>query len=95
MTEIKREKTGSLQPMPPFKTLEEEATYWDTHSPVDDMDRKTPVAVHRTNKTATLTIRFDPKDLAGLREQADEKGVGPTTLARMWVLEHLRRQQAR
>jgi predicted DNA binding CopG/RHH family protein len=80
--------------MPPFKTLEEEATYWDTHSAVEDMDEQTPVAVHRANKTETLTIRFDPKDLAQLREQAHARGVGPTTLARMWVLEHLRRQEA-
>jgi predicted DNA binding CopG/RHH family protein len=90
MTEIKKEPTGSMPPMPPFQTLEEEAEYWDTHSPVDELDEHTVVAVHRGQKTETLTVRFDPQDLAKLREQADERGMGPTTLVRMWVLEHLR-----
>jgi hypothetical protein len=36
MIDVKKEKTGSMKPMPPFKTLEEEAEYWDTHSPFDD-----------------------------------------------------------
>lgn len=95
MTEIKREPTGSMKPVPPFNNLEEEATYWDTHSLVSDIDADTTVTVHRANKTETLTVRFDPKDLAQLREQADQQGIGPTTLVRMWVLEHLRRPHAR
>jgi len=95
MTEIKKEPTGSMTPMPPFTTLEEEAAYWDTHSPVDEIDEHTVVAVHRGQKTETLTIRFDPQDLAKLREEADGRGLGPTTLVRMWVLEHLRGQQPR
>lgn len=94
MTKIKQERTGSMRPMPPFKTLEEEATYWDTHSPVPDIDEDTTVTVHRANKTETLTVRFDPKDLAELRERADQQGIGPTTLVRMWVLERLHRLQA-
>jgi predicted DNA binding CopG/RHH family protein len=90
MTEIKKEPTGRMTPMPSFTTLEEEADYWDTHSPVDEIDEHTVVAVHRGQKTETLTIRFDPQDLAELRAQADQRGLGPTTLVRMWVLEHLR-----
>jgi hypothetical protein len=82
MTEIKKEPTGSMTPMPPFTTLEEEAEYWDTHSPVDELDEHTVVAVHRGQKTETLMIRFDPQDLAKLREQAHERGMGPTTLVR-------------
>jgi hypothetical protein len=93
MTKIKKEPTGSMQPMPPFKALEEEAAYWDTHSPVDELDEHTVVAVHRGQKSETLTVRFDPQDLASLRKQADEAGLGPTTLVRMWVLEHLRRHR--
>jgi len=88
MIDVKNEPTGRMTPMPPFTTLEE-ANYWDTHSPVDDIDESTVVAVHRGQKTETLTIPFDPQDLAALRAQADERGLGPTTLVRMWVLEHL------
>jgi predicted DNA binding CopG/RHH family protein len=95
MTEFKKEPTGSMKPMPPFKTLEEEAAYWDIHSPVDELDEHTVVAVHRDQKSETLTIRFDPQDLADLRQEADERGMGPTTLVRMWVLEQLRRHHSR
>jgi predicted DNA binding CopG/RHH family protein len=90
MIDVKREPTGSMTPMPPFMTLEEEAKYWDTHSPVDELDEHTVVAVHRGQKTETSTVRFDPQDLAELRQQADERGLEPTTLVRMWVLGHLR-----
>src|SRR3954452_18573524 len=87
MIKVNNEPTGSMKPIAPFKTLEEEANYWDTTSPVDEMDENTPVIVHRDKKTEALTVRFDPQALASLREQADERGLGPTTLVRMWVRE--------
>ena len=37
-----------------------------------------------------ITIRLAPETLEKLRTQADEMGIGPTTLARIWILEHLR-----
>ena len=95
MIKVIKKPTGDMKPIPPFKTLEEEANYWDTHSPVDEMDEKTPIIVHRGQKSETLTVRFDPQDLADLREQADERGLGPTTLVRMWVREHLRHHHTR
>ena len=75
--------------MPPFKTLKEEADFWDTHDAVDDIDEGTVVGFHKANKTGTLTIRFDKKDLQTLREEAFNKGIGPTTLARMWLKERI------
>jgi hypothetical protein len=95
MIKVIKKPTGDIKPLPPFKTLEDEANYWDTHSPVDEMDENTPIIVHRGQKSETLTVRFDPQDLADLRQQADEKGLGPTTLVRMWVREHLRHHQTR
>jgi hypothetical protein len=47
---------------------------------VDELTEHPAVAVHRGQKTETLTIRFDPRKLAKLREQADQRGLGPTTL---------------
>lgn len=76
--------------MPPFKTYEEEANFWDTHSAVDQINDGTLVGFHRANKTKILTIRFHSGDLQILREIAFQKGIGPTTLARMWLLEKLR-----
>lgn len=82
-------KKGTIKPIPPFKTLEEEANFWDTHSAIDEINEGTIVGFHRANKTHTITIRFEPKKLQSLRERADRMGVGPTTLARMWITEKL------
>ncbi len=42
-----------------------------------------------TTKSINLTIRFDEQALAELRTLASTKGMGVTTLVRMWVLERL------
>ena len=86
---IKKVKKGTISPIPPFKTLKEEANYWDTHSIVDDIDDGTLIGFHSANKNRTLTIRFSDKALQSLREQAFRLGIGPTTLARMWLMEKL------
>ena len=76
--------------MPPFKSLDEEAAFWETHDAVKGIDEGTTVGFHQANKTGTLTVRFEPSDLQKIREQAYQKGVGPTTLVRMWVRDQLK-----
>lgn len=90
MIKIKKVKSGTVKPIKPFKTLEEEANFWDTHPVVDEITRETLVGFHQANKTDTITIRFDPKYLQLLRQRAFKLGVGPTTLARIWLMEKLR-----
>jgi len=82
---IKQHKKGTIQPIKPFKTIDEEAEFWDTHSVVDDINDGTVVGFHQANKTDTLTIRFSHEDIQKLREEANQQGVGPSTLARMLV----------
>lgn len=43
-----------------------------------------------SRKLEPVAIRLDSETLARVRELAREQGIGPTTLARMWILEHLR-----
>jgi hypothetical protein len=45
------------------------------------------------NKAINLTIRFDKQSLEELRKVASEKGIGVTTLVRMWVLERLQKEK--
>ena len=45
------------------------------------------------NKAINLTIRFDKQALEELRKLASDKGMGVTTLVRMWVLERLRMEK--
>ncbi|MDO8472299.1 MAG: CopG family antitoxin, partial [Dehalococcoidia bacterium] len=78
------------KPIPPFETVEEEAEFWDTHSAVDEIDKGTLVGFHRSRKSDSLTIRFEPEDIQRIRAEANQVGIGPTTLARMWILNHLR-----
>jgi len=81
----KQVKKETMRPIKPFKTIAEEAEYWDTHSILDDINEGTTVGFHQANKTDTLTIRFSHEDIQQLREEAFEQGVGPSTLARMLV----------
>ena len=50
---------------------------------------KTVKARFAKNLSRGITILLDPHTLAKLRAQAQEKGLGPTTLIRMWILERL------
>lgn len=86
---VKFVKKGTIKPIKPFKTLEEEANFWDTHDAVEVFGKDIKVGFHRAPKTDTLTIRFESDDIERLREEAIHKGIGPTTLARMWIKERL------
>ncbi|MSQ15918.1 MAG: hypothetical protein EXR50_08655 [Dehalococcoidia bacterium] len=57
---------------------------------VDEIDKGTLVGFHHARRTGSLAIRFKPEDIQLLREEANQQGIGPTTLARMWILEHLK-----
>ena len=77
--------------IPEFKSREEEAEWFDTHDMADYQDEfKTVRARFAKNLSEGLNIRLDKETLATLRTKADEQGIGPTTLVRMWILEHLR-----
>lgn len=83
-------KTKAKEPIPDFKTRQEMADFWDTHDIADYWNELEPTKIKVSkNLTSTLNIRFDPKSLAKLRSEARKKGVGPTTLARMWLLEKI------
>lgn len=80
--------------IPEFTTREEEAKFWDTHNITDYWDEFKPVGVRfAKNLSKGITIRLNPETLAELRARAKAKGIGPTTLARMWILEHLREKE--
>jgi predicted DNA binding CopG/RHH family protein len=77
--------------IPEFATIEEEARFWDTHSTTDYEGEFKPVRARFAKRLSTgVTIRLDPETLQQLRTLAHERGIGPTTLIRMWVLERLK-----
>lgn len=76
--------------IPEFKNREEEAKFFETHSISNYLDELKPVKAHfAKNLSEGLHIRLDPDTLVKLRYEAQEKGIGPTTLVRMWIREQL------
>ena len=98
MTSKKQEQPKSAKNrIPTFRTVEEEAAFWDTHSSEEFADELTPVENVKFIKASpkkALTVRFDEDTLEELTKEAREKGIGPSTLARMVILEHLRARRA-
>lgn len=85
--------TQKRKTIPEFKNREEEARFFDTHDMADyQHEFKTVRVKFAKNLSEGITVRFDKTTIEKLREIAHEKGVGPTTLARMWIMDHLRQQ---
>jgi hypothetical protein len=78
--------------IPAFANLQEAVAFWDTHSPLDFPDEIEEVEItpaSRTHKRG-LTVKLDESTIKQLDAIAQERGIGPSTLVRMWILEHLR-----
>ncbi|MBI2443587.1 MAG: hypothetical protein HYV40_06830 [Candidatus Levybacteria bacterium] len=93
MKQIKNKQKEKIKSrIPEFSSLEEEARWFETHSIADYLEEFKPVKVKfAKNLSEGVTIRLDEKTLGKLRSHAHKKGVGPTTLARMWIIENLER----
>lgn len=82
--------------IPEFRSREEEAKWFDTHDMADYQDEfKTVPARFSKNLSHAIAIRFDSETLEKLRVRARKKGLGPTTLARMWIIERLEEGERR
>lgn len=80
--------------IPAFHTVQEEAAFWDTHELTDFLEDLQPVEVTvGTDLAERITVRLEPADRAELARQARKMGVGPSTLARIWLKERLRQEQ--
>ena len=90
--------------IPPFKNYAEEAEFWDTHNSLEFIEPGTKPFVYKGNKEAkhvyltkeplegSINIRFSQQDLEALPTIANAKGLGPTTLVRMWTKEKLQEE---
>jgi predicted DNA binding CopG/RHH family protein len=79
--------------IPSFRSLEEEAQFWDTH---DIVDYAGDAPARRVTRAAELgkrlTIRLDEGDSAAIEQRARRLGIGPSTLIRIWIKERLSRE---
>ena len=58
---------------------------WDETDEVVEVEAKKPL-------DKVIPVRLSAEKWEELRREAHELGIGPTTLARMWILERLRQQ---
>jgi predicted DNA binding CopG/RHH family protein len=90
MTQEHESQQGQRSRIPDFASREEMAEWFETHDLADYWDEFKPVKVRfAKNLSEGLHVRLDEENLTKLRQQAQERGVGSSTLVRMWILEHL------
>lgn len=79
--------------IPRFNTVEEEARFWDTHDTTefeDELEEVSDVKFVPARPKKAITVRLEDETLDLIAREARQKGIGPSTLIRMWILEHLR-----
>lgn len=70
-----------------FQDREKEAKFWEEN--FDKVPRKAIKVKFSRNLSSTLNIRLDPQTIQSVRNQAVKKGLGPSQLIRMWIIEKL------
>lgn len=63
----------------------EQGDAWDEGDEVVQVEVKKPL-------DKVIPVRLSAEKWEELRKEAQELGIGPTTLARMWILERLRQK---
>lgn len=74
-----------------FKDRKKEAKFWEKNFDRAWAQGKPIKVKFAKNLSSTLNIRLDPQTLGNVRAQAHKKGLGPTQLIRMWIMEKMPR----
>ncbi len=83
-------KRKTVKRIPKFSTYEEEARFWDTHSPEDFPEEFKEVKVRfRRPLQIRLAVPLEQSTVRELEKIGKARGVEPTTVAREWILERL------
>ncbi len=78
--------------IPAFRTVEEEAEFWDIHSFTDfedELEEVTDVVFIGLEQDGRLALWLEPEAAAALVKQAEQQATHPATLAPSWILERL------
>ncbi len=86
--------TQRARQLPDFKSESEEREFWESHDVTEFVppEHWEPSGARR-RQTTTFAIRLDHSDLERIRALARARGIGPTQLARSWLLDRLRLEQ--
>lgn len=80
--------------IPKFKSDQEAVQFWDTHSLTefkDDLELVKEKVFVKPEKQV-MTIRVDKKLANAMKAIAREKGINYSTLARMWLIERVKKE---
>ena len=83
-----------MKKIPKFKTDEDASIFCEAHSFQDyygDIKEATIKFVRRPKKT--VAVRLDPDDIKSVAKIAERKGLSYTSLLRMWIKEHLEKEE--
>lgn len=81
-----------ISKIPNFKSIEEEARFWDTHNITDywdEMEEVDLIFVKEPKKEDLITIRVQSQLKDRLEKVAKRQGLSLSSLARMWIIEKL------
>jgi len=87
--EVRKEEKGKVKKelLPQFETEEQEAEYWDSHSPLDlAAEPKAQKVRVRGAKDRPITVRLDSESRSELDKLAAEQGLGPSSFARLILM---------
>ena len=84
------------EPISPFKTLEEEAEYWNTHSVADNWDESKMVNLiyEPEPKKAVIHVKVAENLKKKIEWVAKSKDISVSSLIRMWTVEKLKQLPA-
>lgn len=102
---MKKKLLSARTPLPEFRSDQEAAEYFETHSVADVWDQlpaatksKPSAALARSIRErhdgvmAPISIRLVPEQIASARKIAAAKSVGYQTQLRMWIAEGIQRE---
>ena len=93
---IRQRQIKRKEPIPEFKSREEEATFWDTHDIADYWDdfERVNIDVHLEKpKEENIVVRVQKPIKERLERIARRKGLNISSLTRMWIMEKLQSAQ--
>ena len=92
MAKVKRVEKKVTKKVPKFSSVEEEAKFWDTRSPLDFPGEFKPVPIKvgkPLSQKRVVSIRLDEEIIEKMEKLAKRKHIGTSTLARMLIAEGL------
>lgn len=87
----------NVKKIPQFKSIQEEALFWDTHDITDywgDMEEVVIEFIPQRKKEESVTIRVEPELKKRLELVARKNRVSLSTITRLWLIDRLRKENS-